>query len=261
MNIHLRQVALVASNLQDATKMLTEVLGLHVCHEDDAVAEWGLANVLIPIGTDFLEVVAPTGPGTAAGRYLDRRGGDGGYMVITQSASETAQQACRQRATERGVRVAYEKNRPNGYRLMQLHPADMGASFLEIDVDPEKNFVGHWNPAGGNGWQSAVDQSRTAGLAGVQLQSDNPDALAQHWAHVLGLPVDQWQGVPAITLNNANLVFHPVHDGRGAGLGGVYIDVSDRAAVLSAAARFDAVTSDNEIILCGTRFLLSDLHG
>ena len=258
MDIHLRQVALVAADLKHATNVLTDVLGSPVCHVDEAVAEWGLANVLIPIGTDLLEVVAPTGPDTAAGRYLDRRGGDGGYMVITQAATEKAQTSCRERATSKGVRVAYERQRPNGYRLMQLHPADMRASFLEIDVDPEHDFYGNWNPAGGRDWQTYIDRSRTDSLAGVQLQSEDPEALANHWAQVLGLPVTEWQQAPAIALNNANLVFHPVRDGRGPGLGGVYIRVTDRPALLAAASRYNAVTNDDEVVLCGTRFYLSD---
>ena len=42
-------------------------------------AEFGLENTLMPVGRNFLEVVAPIQEGTAAGRYLDRRGGNGGY--------------------------------------------------------------------------------------------------------------------------------------------------------------------------------------
>jgi len=37
----------------------------------------GLHNFLMPVGSNFLEVVAPSREGTAGGRYLDRRGGDG----------------------------------------------------------------------------------------------------------------------------------------------------------------------------------------
>ena len=43
------------------------------------------------IRTNFLEIVAPVKNNTAAGRYLDRRKGDGGYMVICQVATKKEQ--------------------------------------------------------------------------------------------------------------------------------------------------------------------------
>ena len=48
------------------------------------VEKYGLVNALMPIGNSFLEVVAPTREGTAAGRCLERRDGEGGYMVILE---------------------------------------------------------------------------------------------------------------------------------------------------------------------------------
>jgi hypothetical protein len=67
-----------------------EIFGLEVCFIDKGVAVFGLENSLMPVGNNFIEVVAPTKPDTAAGRYLKRRNGDGGYMVICQcDAHET----------------------------------------------------------------------------------------------------------------------------------------------------------------------------
>jgi hypothetical protein len=60
------------------------VLGVKVCYRDPGVGKYGLENALFPIGNQLLEVVAPVEENTAGGRYLDRRGGDGGYMAITQ---------------------------------------------------------------------------------------------------------------------------------------------------------------------------------
>jgi transcriptional regulator CtsR len=80
--LRLRQICLVAAALEPAIAALAETLRLSVCHRDGNVARYGLVNALLPIGRSFLEVVAPTRPDTAAGRYLERRRGDGGYMVI-----------------------------------------------------------------------------------------------------------------------------------------------------------------------------------
>src|SRR5258705_5867201 len=57
-------------------------MGLNVCYRDGNVAKCGLENALLPVDTILLEVVAPTQPGTAAGRFLDKTGGRGGYMAI-----------------------------------------------------------------------------------------------------------------------------------------------------------------------------------
>ena len=82
--IRLRQIALVANDLKLAESQLAEVLGLEVCYRDPGVEVFGLNNILLPLGNQLLEVVSPFKDDTAGGRYLDRRGGDGGYMVITQ---------------------------------------------------------------------------------------------------------------------------------------------------------------------------------
>ena len=81
MSIQLRQICLVGEYLQPVVEDLTTILGINVCYIDPDVAEFGLENSLMPIGRNFLEVVAPIKANTAAGRYLARRKGDGGYMV------------------------------------------------------------------------------------------------------------------------------------------------------------------------------------
>src|SRR5262245_66578243 len=86
--VRLRQVALVAAELEPAVDSLCDVLGLEVAYHDPGVEVFGLRNAVMPVGDTFLEVVAPDRPGTTAGRLLDQRGGDGGYMVIVRSAVE-----------------------------------------------------------------------------------------------------------------------------------------------------------------------------
>ena len=82
--MRLRQIAVVASDLQKVGAEITGVLGAEACFTDPGVKQFGLKNTLWPIGTQMLEVVTPITDGTAGGRYIERRGGDGGYMVITQ---------------------------------------------------------------------------------------------------------------------------------------------------------------------------------
>ncbi|MBT5009921.1 MAG: hypothetical protein HOM49_07890, partial [Gammaproteobacteria bacterium] len=178
MTLQLRQICLVAAQLAPVISDLTQIFGIKPCYVDPGVGVFGLENTLMPIGRNFLEVVAPIQAGTAAGRYLDRRGGDGGYMVITQADSKAAQQTARQRALDQGVRIAHETERDN-WHLIQFHPGDLQAAFLEIETDAQNDFNGHWMPVGGMGWEAQVDQHRTLDFLGVELQCTDPQALAE----------------------------------------------------------------------------------
>ena len=80
--LRLRQVVIAARDLEGAVDRLCTDLKLRVCFNDPGVSEFGLHNALMTIGDQFLEVVSPTMGGTTAGRLLDKRGGDGGYMAI-----------------------------------------------------------------------------------------------------------------------------------------------------------------------------------
>src|SRR6266478_8797515 len=108
MSIRLRQICLVAAKLAPAVEDLKAVLGLEVCFKDKGVEVFGLENSLLPVGSNFIEVVAPIQENTAAGRFLKRRNGDGGYMVICQCDSDQTQRARKARATEMNIRVAWE---------------------------------------------------------------------------------------------------------------------------------------------------------
>ncbi len=257
MAIQLRQICLVAGKLAPVIDDLTRILGIHTCYVDPGVAHFGLENTLMPIGKNFLEVVAPVEENTAAGRYLQRRGGDGGYMVITQADSKETQRAARQRALDLGVRVAHEAERDDWY-MCQLHPRDLEAAFLEIDSDALNEFEGHWHPVGGSGWEDKVKQDVTVDLLGVELQSSDPAGLAGKWADIVGTEISGEGGSIVVPLNNARLRFVEVTDGRGPGLGGLDIRVADRAHILAEAKRRNCYVSDDRVDICGTRFYLYD---
>lgn len=249
MAIHLRQICLVADRLAPAVDDLRAVFSIPVCHVDPGVGKFGLENALLAVGTQFLEVVAPLRDGTAAGRFLQRRGGNGGYMVICQAASLEEQAGVRARARENGVRVAYESDRGT-WNIMQLHPADMGASFFEVDWDEQSDPVGNWQPAGGREWMEAVNTEVVSAIAGVELQGEDPQALAERWSAVAGVPLEHRDAGPVLPLANAELRF--VH-GNG-GLAAVDLRVADRDRLLEQAEARGASVSDSQVLICGTRF-------
>ena len=80
--IRLRQIALVAHDLESVVGDFHSKLGLDVAFRDPGVASFGLTNAVMAAGQQFIEVVSPFREATTGGRYLERRGGDGGYMVI-----------------------------------------------------------------------------------------------------------------------------------------------------------------------------------
>ena len=127
--LRLRQVCLVAAELEREAALVKSALGLEECHRDVNVAKYGLENVLFPVGTSFIEIVSPTRAGTAAGRFLARHGGRYGYMVIMDCDDPAKWQA---RAESRGVRIA-NVIRHGDYFGVQLHPKDTGAAILEFN--------------------------------------------------------------------------------------------------------------------------------
>ena len=243
----MRQICLVARHLAPVVEELRAVLGLEVCHRDPGVGKYGLENALFPIGHKFLEVVAPVREGTTAGRYLDRRGGDGGYMVITQCDDLAPR---RKRCEAVGVRIANEIGHPE-YRELQLHPRDVGAAMLSFGWQPgAREPGGPWHPAGVQssgtplsnalgspsaaprrasnalGSPSATPRRATAMLA-ADLQSVDPDRLARRWSEIMERPVQMRDGQRVIALDDATLRFTEATDGRGEGLGGLDLACAD----------------------------------
>lgn len=253
--LRLRQIALVAERLAPVEQALCDVLGVAVCYRDPGVATFGLENALFPVGNQFLEVVAPIENGTAGGRYLERRGGDGGYMIILQAADHAPR---RERARELGIRIAFERDSED-YRIMQLHPKDTGGTFLEIDDQKGPSALdedGPWHPAGPD-WKAGQRLDRVTGIAAAELQADDPEQLAHHWGRILELPVSNGPGgALEIELENASLRFVPCRDGRPEGLGAIDLHCSDRSAIMASAQQHNAVHGENLIHLGGMRIHL-----
>jgi hypothetical protein len=172
--IRLRQVALVAEHLDPIVDELCSTLGLSVCFNDPGVGEFGLVNALMVIGDQFLEVVSPNTEGTTAGRLLERRGGDGGYMVLYETDDLDGRMAGIEAA---GVRVVWRGDFDD-IRGRHLHPRDVGGAIVSID-QPVPNGSWRW---GGPNWVAHRDTSVVSAIAGVTIGADDPDAMRSRWA-------------------------------------------------------------------------------
>ena len=190
--LRLRQVCLAAPHLEAAAALIRALLGLEVCHRDGGVAQYGLENVVFPVGSDrFFEVVSPTRAGTAAGRFLELMQGRGGYMLIFDCDDPKARATDAQRL---GVRLANHIDRER-YQGYQLHPKDCRATFLEFNhTVGGKEVDGPYWPAGED-WQRFVRSERTCRLDGVEVLSHDPAGLAQHWSRILVLTVRRAEGI------------------------------------------------------------------
>lgn len=252
--LRLRQICLVAEKLAPVEEALCDVLSVKVCFRDPGVSTFGLENALFPIGNQLLEVVAPVQANTAGGRYLERRGGDGGYMVITQCDDHAPRRA---RIEELGVRTVLDHDSPE-FRNLQLHPKDTGGSFFEIDevLGPDAHDPdGPWGPAGAD-WKAARVLDRVTGIAAAELQCDDPAAVAGRWSEIAQIPLIEESGNAVMPLDNATLRFVPCTDGRPEGLGGIDLLTADKAAILASAKARGAVSGDSQIHLCGMRINL-----
>jgi hypothetical protein len=234
--LRLRQIAIVAHELEPVVQSLGASFGLEVAFRDPAVETFGLHNAVLPVGNQFVEIVSPIRDGTAGGRYLERRKGDGGYMVILQSDHHGDRT---RRVEELGIRTALRHD-GREYKIMQLHPADTGGSFLEIDEQiGGDDLDGPWEPAGAD-WQRARRTDVVTGIAAAEIQSPDPQRLAARWSEILEVGLEQADGVATIQLDNATLRFVEATDGRGEGLGGIdLIATTPPGSVETASARGD----------------------
>jgi Glyoxalase-like domain len=253
--LRLRQIALVAHKLAPVAQDMHDVFGLEVGYRDPGVKAFGLENAIFPVGNQFIEVVAPIRTDTAGGRYLDRRSGDGGYMVICQCDDHRPR---KQRVDQLGIRKVMESD-GHEYSVMQLHPRDTGGSFLEIDFQKGgEDIDGPWEPAGKD-FHKAIRIDVVRGIAAAEIQSPDPKELAERWSRIIEIPVKADKaGNPSLGLENATIRFVKDLDGRGEGLGGLDLIAVNRVRALETAARLGKRAADGTIYVCGTRMNLVD---
>jgi hypothetical protein len=195
------------------------------------------------IGDQFLEVVSPIQEGTTAGRFLDKRGGDGGYMVIFQTADLAGDRA---RLGRLGVRIVWEVTLDD-IATVHLHPRDVGGAIVSID-QPEPPESWRW---GGPEWMAARADGVRA-ITSVTIAGAEPDVLAARWASVLDTPVAE----RALHLDGGVVRFVPA-EGGDEGVVAVGLDARDPARVLAAARGRGLRTDAGGVSIGGVRFALA----
>ena len=241
----IRQIVMVSALRDPIVNNLCELFECEVAFNDPGVGHFGLENAVIPIGTDFLEVVSPKEENTTAGRFLEKRNGDGGYMIIIQVDDFKDSKSLVER---NNIGVVWETDLPEA-KAIHLHPKQMGGAILSLDwMNPKES----WKWAGPE-WTSHISGPIT-GVDGVQIQSDNPETMFQDWLEVLGNPKSSKEKLK-IFLDDTWLEFILDSDGRGPGVSAFSLKAKDHDIINKRALELGLI-SDGLICLGGINFYL-----
>ena len=247
--MRIRQIVFAVRELAPASAQLQTLLGLDAPFRDPGVAEFGIDNAVFVFGDQFIELVSPVQPGTAAGRLLERRG-DGGYMLILQTDDFARERA---RFEALGVRAVWEKSLDD-IRAVHLHPKDIGGAIVSVD-QPQPASAWRW---GGPGWRLQDGARAAQRVLGVTIEASDPRAMARRWAEVLGRPVATPHGNGMRVGLDGGVVDFIGAGQAGEGITGFALRVSDEAAVRSATSA-PASTASDSIEAFGARLALQSL--
>lgn len=171
----LRQAVLAARDLNAVAGELRNRLDLGEPYADPGVAHFGLRNAVFALADTFLEVVSPSEDETAAGRLIDRRGGDCGYMLMFQVADLAER---RTHVDELGIREVFEVA-VGDMTEVHLHPSDVGAAIVALS-QPSPPESWRW---GGPDWER---RSAAKTLTGATVEVPDPASTAARWQTLLG---------------------------------------------------------------------------
>ncbi len=250
--MRLRQVAMMARKIDPVAGQLERVFGLKVGFRDPGVGYFGLANVVMPAGGEFIEVLEPIRDDASGARYLARRGGDAGYMVILQDADALAHRA---RLEGMGVRLI-AKSPDERYQYTHFHPGDCAGVLLSIDSvvgDADwREPLSDWPPAGPH-WRD-FESEVTLGVTGVSIQHRNPAAAAERFSELLQRPVTRDGPMFELALDNEAIRFVQPVDEDGTGVVGLELVVNDVDAVYDRAIAEGLPGGDGAIHIGGVAF-------
>jgi hypothetical protein len=247
--MRLRQIAFIAKALDPIGEQLNKVFGLNVGFRDPGVAYFGLNHIVMPVGGEYLEVVAPFRDDASGARYLARRGGDAGYMVILQDEDALPHRA---RLEKAGVRVI-ATSRGDDYCYTHFHPGDCGGVLMSIDsVVGDANWQApksDWPPAGPD-WR-AHESAEALGISAVTIQSRDPLSACERWCELLDRGARTGGDALEIGLERGAIRFVAPVDDDGTGVVGLDIEVKDAHAALDRARAADLPVAGGAVQICG----------
>ena len=131
-------IGVAVDEIEPAIELYRGSLELDVAHRE-VVEEQGVEAVLLDVGENHVELLAPLGPDTPVGRFLAKQGPGLHHVAYQVSDIDEALELCR----EAGLRLIDERPRAGirGSRVAFVHPGSTGGVLTEI-VEPAAT-VGH----------------------------------------------------------------------------------------------------------------------
>ena len=125
-------IGVAVEDLDAALALYQRDLAIELVHRE-TVTEQGVEAVLLDVGENHVELLAPLGPDTPVGKFLAKKG-PGLHHVAYQTADIDAEL---ERLRAAGLRLIDEQPRIGirGSRVAFLHPAATGGVLTEI-VEP-----------------------------------------------------------------------------------------------------------------------------
>ena len=246
--MRLRQLALVAADLDSVVGSICAIFGIEVAFRDPGVEIFGLRNAVMPVGDTFLEVVSPVKDDTAAGRYRERRGGDCGYMALIQSDDYTAD---RSRIEGLGVRIVWSAELDD-ISGMHLHPRDIGGPLLSLD-EPKPPAGWRW---AGRRWTELTDVGDAHAIAAAEIADTAPADRARRWGEILDRPAHASGEDWAIDLDQGQLRFVEADSPSAAGLTRIDLNVRNPDAIRRRAEQRGVLLDPENVEIGGVRFHL-----
>ncbi len=116
------ELSVVVRDLDAAIERYTTLFGLRVHHRGES-KEFGFKNAILPTGIGHIELLQPTDPDKAVGKFLARHG-EGVYLVGFESKDIPG---AVKELRGRGARV--DSPRPD---IAWVHPRDCHGLFVEL---------------------------------------------------------------------------------------------------------------------------------
>ena len=241
----IRQVALASSNLEETDKTLRHLPGCDQSYADPEIIYFGLDNRLFTLGDCFLEVVSPVQPNTAAGRFLDRRGGDSGYMVIVQVENLAEEKV---RLADTAIRTVFADDRGNS-KAVHLHPKDIPGAIPSLDeMSPPESWL--W---AGDSWEQRAGRY-VRGILAVEIRSPDPKATGLCWAEAYGIELmpagEGWR----LEMDGTEIRFAYYAAALEPALMAIDVDAVDLAAICAAADGLGLERDGHVVTVCGVAF-------
>ena len=132
-------IGVAVEEIEPAVALYRDSFQLGVAHRE-VVEEQGVEAVLLDVGENHVELLAPLGAETPVGRFLARQGPGLHHVAYQVQDIEAALDACR----AAGLRLIDERPRSGirGSRVAFMHPSATGGVLTEI-VQPAAGTADH----------------------------------------------------------------------------------------------------------------------